>query len=755
MLTTFAFALLAAAAPLQDPTTGTIRGQVRSERTDEPLPFAVVEIVGAASPLVAVADSAGVYILRDVPAGRRRLRARGFDHAPLEVEVLIRAGRETTVDLALAFRPVVLEPVTVEAKGLPPLSDTLAAPAAELSRATIRSLEATPGVVELGLGELVHGSPGQEPVDPGSVLYVRGAPADLKLVLLDGAPIYAPFHLAGLIQAFQPELLRNVDLYLGGAPARYDGGLSYVLDLETRAGRRSRVHSSGSIDLLSADGQIEGPIGSGAGFLVGARAVHGLGADWMLPETFPYAYGDALGRLDMSIGTGRSIGVTGFWNHESIRLADGSPDAATWGNAAGSIRFRGPLGGADAEITAAFGSYRARLPLDDSAIPVIADGMADRARFAADFTRSIGSTRLHYGLSYERISLDYGLSSGTFGTADESFLETEARGETGGGYVDVALRPAPRLRLRGGIRADYYVGDASPRLAPRFSATWLLSDRAAVTLAAGVYSQFIRSGGPKLVSEPLSSQTSLWIPPPLTIARASHVVVGLDQMLADDIRLGIEGYYKHFEGLPSAVPLSTGPMNGLAGDVGSAAAQASGVDFWLRRGEGRYTGWFGYSLAWVWSSRADQAADLFSGRQILSAGLAGPIGGRGRFDVRVGYGSGLPFTAIPTTTDMSPPVETLRSNYQVASFQNARNAVTEAPPLAGRPDDPYLRLDVQVEHPWAARWGGRPVTITPYLKVLNALDRRDALFYRADGGNDPRPVASLPFLPILGVQWRF
>jgi hypothetical protein len=49
------------------------------------------------------------------------------------------------------------------------------------------------------------------------------------------------------------------------------------------------------------------------------------------------------------------------------------------------------------------------------------------------------------------------------------------------------------------------------------------------------------------------------------------------------------------------------------------------------------------------------------------------------------------------------------------------------------------------------------MTITPYLKVLNALDRRDALFYRADGaaGEAPRALATLPILPVVGVQWKF
>jgi hypothetical protein len=44
------------------------------------------------------------------------------------------------------------------------------------------------------------------------------------------------------------------------------------------------------------------------------------------------------------------------------------------------------------------------------------------------------------------------------------------------------------------------------------------------------------------------------------------------------------------------------------------------------------------------------------------------------------------------------------------------------------------------------------------VKVLNALDRRDALFYHFDrNAQNPatRPLAPLRILPVIGVEWRF
>jgi hypothetical protein len=72
-----------------------------------------------------------------------------------------------------------------------------------------------------------------------------------------------------------------------------------------------------------------------------------------------------------------------------------------------------------------------------------------------------------------------------------------------------------------------------------------------------------------------------------------------------------------------------------------------------------------------------------------------------------------------------------------------------------RPDDPYLRIDAQVSHTWITQLRDATVEVTPYIRVLNALDRRDALFYRFDGEGSLQPLGVLPVLPVLDVEWRF
>lgn len=747
MLLALGIAAWALAAPLQEvPRAGVIRGEVRNERSGEPVPFAVVEVEGSLVRLRTAADSVGKYVLRGVPAGRRLLRARALDHSPLEVEVLVPAGREVRVDFSLRLQPVELSGLMVSGTATERSGDGgMAADPGDLGRAVVRSLEATPGVAELGLLDLsrVVGA-GQEPVDPTDVLYVRGAPADLKRVLLDGAPVYAPFQAGGLLQAFEPELVRRADLHLGGAPARYDGGLSYLLDLETRAGDRQGYGTTGQVDLLTAQVVAEGPVGPRAGFVVGGRTVHGAGASWLMNEHFPSGYADLLGRADLEVGKRGHLRATGFWNRESIRLSHDparAAEEAVWGNRAGSLRYRGVLLGREVEATLATGIYQARLPLGNAMQPVMVDGSAHQTRVMVDFGEGNDRLRINYGGSYEETVLTQRARTNAQGA---EHVEAVSSGETGGVYVDLDWGAAKRLRLRGGLRADLLSAEPSLLFAPRLAVVWVFSERAVLTLAGGKYRQLVR-GGTELRVDSVGYIVG-HMPSSLRAAEASHLLLGLDQLLAEGVRFGIEGYYKRFDDIPT--------------EMGLTYANASGVDLWLRGGANRISGWAGYSLAWVWTgSSTGTTTELFSGRQLLSLGATADIGGGGRIGLRLGYGAGVPYTAVPNTVMVGESTEG-RWNRQQDLLSSAREVVLEAPPITAAPaapNSPYLRLDAEVSYPLRTSWGGSPITLTPYLKIYNALDRRDALFYRADSTDPgrPRPVATLPVLPVLGVEWRF
>ena len=736
--------LLQLAAPAPDTTWGAVRGSVQSEPSGLPVPLAVVELHTPERIIATTADSLGGYVLRRVPAGRQMLRVRHLGHGTTELEVLVPPGGTLPLDVILRQQPLAIDTVQATGAGYAGAVDSVAAPRPEVvGLVDVHALESGGGVASAGLGGDGAGRPGGEPADPQDVLYVRGSAADLKLVLLDGAPVYAPFHSGGLIESFEPGVLHSARLHLGGAPARYDGGLSYVMDLTTRSPNGEHLGGAAGVDMMSARGMLEGPLGRGATFLASGRLVHGASMRQLEGEPFPYRYGDALGRVDVALGRGR-LSATGFSNQEGVRVdtIPGREEFARWGNLAGSLRYRGRLGGADAEVTAALGDFNAFLPRGT----LLKSANLRRARLAVDLASTEGAVRLRYGWSYDRTWVHHNVRDRSNG--ERTLLDAVSTGDVGGAYLDATWQAASRVVLRGGMRGDMFSDGPFISFAPRIAATWLLTDRAALTLAGGRYHQYVRVKPEFPFQLPIPNiADSLGIATELRVASANHLSLSLDQQLDEGTRLGLEGFFKRYEGLP--VPDEIG-------------AYTSGVDVWVRRSAGAVDGWAGYSLSWSWSQgTAPRDTARFTGRQILSAGVGGRVGRHGRFGLRVAYGAGLPYTGIGLSQGTGPPPHDGapapgNSSGGTSSPEDGEFPSDDAPLDAFEPD-PFLRLDAEVSGTWSPRFAGRVTQITPYVRVMNALDRRDALFYRYNPGEDdnPRGVATLPVLPVVGVEWKF
>ena len=68
-----------------------------------------------------------------------------------------------------------------------------------------------------------------------------------------------------------------------------------------------------------------------------------------------------------------------------------------------------------------------------------------------------------------------------------------------------------------------------------------------------------------------------------------------------------------------------------------------------------------------------------------------------------------------------------------------------------------FRLDAEVSGLFETRMGSRALTLRPYLRVMNALGRRDAMFYYFEPwrGDGVQPLVESNLLPVVGFEWRF
>ena len=726
------------------PPTGILYGRVLSAEAQTPLEGAAVEIRFPGSTRFVVTDAEGAYRISGLPSGPVLVVARALDRAPLQTGVVVPPGREVSLELALERRPVVMPSLFAQV-----FARRLSAPG--LTRdgfrnegeTELRALDSSPGVAEAGL--TVDGR-AVDPNDPASVLYVRGAASDLKLVLLDGAPVYAPFHLSGLLDAFPDGVLQDASLYIGGTPARYDGGLSYVLDLEIREGDAERFRTAGQADLLGGGGRLEGPIGSIGRVLVSGRALHGLGYSVITDERqMPYEYGDVLGRIDARVGPGTFSG-TGFWNRESVlldvgRLEDtGAVESAYWGNLAGSLSYRVPVAEGTVTLRGAYGRFATGLPLprdkELDARVFFADALGRTSRSRAEAFFESGGRTIRWaaggGFDTHETALDQRNVLG--GQTAHVLTNVVTRANVTAAWGEMIWNVAPPVEVRGGARASYFAPAGRAKFAPRATLTWHVTEDADLRLSAGRFFQIVR-GPESILSGDLTGPTVGRILPapdslPSTrhavseVAGASHIVVGFSSAFENGVDIGFEGYFKSFEDLPNA-----------AGHLFS-----SGGDFWVQAKEGPLRGWVGYSLGWVWTNDPEEETP-FVGRQLLSGGLSAEAQNVD-FGLRLAYGAGLPFSTVTRARDAKGGV----------------TAEDPVPTLSGAPDDSYLRIDAEISWRWVARVSDAPLVIAPYVRVLNALDRRDALFYQAgpeEAVTQPVPLGSLPVIAVLGVAWSF
>ena len=319
------------------------------------------------------------------------------------------------------------------------------------------------------------------------------------------------------------------------------------------------------------------------------------------------------------------------------------------------------------------------------------------------------------------------------------------KGASGGVYLEVTRPLTESVTVRGGGRLDHFQEDLGIRFAPRLALTWMLTDEAALTLAGGRYHQYsnVAAGTIEKNLGPGSPGPAYGDEAPLELAvgSADHLVISLDQILTPGLRLGLEGFVKTF--------------SGVAG-TGENSLNASGVDLRVAREGDRASGWLGYTLTWFWASNGFLAAgeSPFSGRHLLSAGLTTPLTARSGLRVKASYGDGLPFTSVPVYRDaIGGTSQSFENSLEVAGDQ----VLNAAPDLAVGPDEGFLRLEVELFGQWAPRVSGKTMQLRPYIRVLNALNRRDALFYHFDPwrSEGPVPLADLPFLPLVGLEWRF
>lgn len=248
---------LAAGPTVHAQDTASLNGYVRDASTGETLLMANVTLQRATpgAPLRGAAtNNAGFYTIAGLEAGTYAVVVSYLGYRTHTQELVLAAGEARRLDVDL--RPDDLEAGEVVVTADREEERERDIGAARLQAALVKQL---PSVLEPDVFRSLQLLPGVKAAsDFSSGLYIRGGSPDQTLILLDRTTVYNPSHFFGLFSTFNPDAIKDVQLYKGGYPAEYGGRLGSVVDIYNKDGNRQTTTGGLSVGLLASRAYVEG-----------------------------------------------------------------------------------------------------------------------------------------------------------------------------------------------------------------------------------------------------------------------------------------------------------------------------------------------------------------------------------------------------------------------------------------------------------------------------------------------------------------
>ena len=723
----------------------TLSGFVTDADSGESLPLA--SIVLTQVQLGAASNSSGYYAVKEVPAGTYEVEISYIGYKSWR-DTLAFSNRDVRLDVALQVESVDLEEIVIQAERSEELEQATQSSFIALQ---VEPLQQMPAIGEADLLRSLQLLPGiQSASDISSGLYVRGGGPDQTAILLDHIPLYNPSHLFGFFSTFNPDAIKDVQLYKGAYPAAYGRTLGAVLDVSNREGNRQRFSSRGGISLIASRLLAEGPVGQGSWMLAGRRtylepvlsAIRSRGVDIPLN----YYFYDFNGKVNQRWGDD-TFTVSTYWGQDDLRADIENENESfvdlRWGNRALTARwtrvFSPTLFG---HFMAAGSSYENTLLFSFFDTPFsIANSIRDWSlKGDVDYFANRNHT-LTLGFLATLFEFDY---SASFNQLEQSDLYQ--RSVLASAYVQDEWQAGPTTRLRLGGRGTYFsVGDRL-HFTPRMSLSHALSDKIRIKAAAGMYRQYLQ-----LVTTEAFSGGDFWMPLDSSVepGRSYQGVVGTEWDPSRRYQLSVEAYYTDLANLvvlDNAVAADSDDTRSDDIFKSGGSGWASGVEVFLQQRTGAFTGWVGYTLGWTRRTFPELNGGRtfppkYDRRHDLSF-VVSYQAGKWRLGSNLVYATGQAFTPASARYSLREPTTGSVKDYVLPAERNSARLL------------PYHRLDASASREFGL-WG---LDVEFYLQIFNLYSRRNEWFVQFDTKNPetkPEVVKQLPIVPTLGFNFSF
>ena len=781
--------------------TANIAGVVRDSASGEVLPNARVGVVASARTVQTNAD--GRFTLLGVPTGPQLLRVQYVGYA---THTILFNADTIRAPIAVSMSKAVVRLSTTEVRAPTDLSPTVVSIGRDVSVQSISTaqVEAMPSIGEADVFRTLQMLPSVAGAGNGTAsLSVRGGKPDQNLVLLDGMTVYHVDHFFGLFSAFNTDALKDIQLYAGGFPAKFGGRVSSVVNLTGKAGDEKNFRASGGINLLSARGVIEIPLGRGSLLLSGRRSYTDVIRSGLYGKLFSFAgqgssantpaqqggrggrfqqqqvepsfyFYDLNGKLTYRLSNKDVATVSiyrGLDNLDQSQAVGGgfqpfNPNGGTattptlndltvWGNQGASGRwFRQWNDRFSSDVLGAVSRYNS--DGDRSA----SGGLPNNgARFDFGFTETntvedatiriensldlTSWSRIEFGAwnTQNRVAYEFAVGN-TDSTQRNRNTTRNSDATTTALYAQHTWTPLASLDITTGIRSNRYSATGATYTEPRVNAGLQITSSLRLKGAWGRYHQFVNRVENEDV---LQGSRDFWLlaDTALRPQASTHSILGL---LYDrpTWALNIEAYDKTLE---NATIFSRRYRQAFGVNTGSlffsGEGRARGLEFLLERKTGAVTGWLSYTLA----RSTNVFADFDQGREFASAldqrhelkGFGSLSVGKWDVSATGIFGSGRPYTAPVSQYEIKLLDGTLQSYVNVSDKHSQRLPS-------------YQRVDLALARAFETS-GAYDWRIG--LSAYNILNRHNVSFRKFDLSTQPisvTDVSQLGFTPSLDVK---
>lgn len=481
----------------------------------------------------------------------------------------------------------------------------------------VKSLQSVPGIKSYG--------------DGSTLFYVRGGSSDQNLILIDEAPIYNPSHLFGFFTAFAPDAIKDVQAYKGDFPASYGGRLSSVIDIRTKDGNMKHFGFSGSLGPFTSNLTFEGPIWKDrCSFFVSGRRSN---LNWLQSrkaKSFDINFYDINAKLNFKINDKNRIFFSVYRGADEFsKLTTGvvRTFGISWDNILGTLRWNHVFNDKLFSNTTFYRSrynYYLYISKDDNEYW---NSSIDNLSFKTDFTwylnpKNTIKTGLHINtqlsnpgnVHFSDVEIQrYVPSVPRYQSLEYAFYASNDQELT----KKWSLRYGVRIPVWQNIgptkifyfNENYQVQDVLVlennsvyktivNVEPRVNVAYMINNLSSLKASYTRTTQCIH-----LISNSVSPFTSMevWIPsgPNIKPSIADQFATGwFRHFISTGLDVSAETFYKNIQNqidYKDHANLLFNPL--IEGELRFGKAWAYGIELMLRRQEGRFAGWIGYTYS--------------------------------------------------------------------------------------------------------------------------------------------------------------